>query len=40
MRAQVALAHADRLLAAGLQPFSIGIITPYNAQVALLISVL
>ncbi|CAL5218349.1 g9 [Coccomyxa viridis] len=34
--AKVALAHADRLLAAGLQPASIGIITPYNAQVHLM----
>ena len=25
--------HADRLVSAGLQPSSIGIITPYNAQV-------
>ena len=33
MRVQVALAHASRLLAAGVQPASIGIITPYNAQV-------
>ena len=32
---QVALAHADRLVSAGLQPSSIGIITPYNAQVKL-----
>ena len=32
---QVALAHADRLILAGLQPSSIGIITPYNAQVRL-----
>ena len=30
---QVALAHAGRLVAAGLQPANIGIITPYNAQV-------
>lgn len=32
---QVALAHADRLMSAGLQPSNIGIITPYNAQVKL-----
>ena len=32
---QVALAHADRLMSAGLQPSSIGIIAPYNAQVKL-----
>jgi hypothetical protein len=30
---QVALAHAGRLVAAGLEPANIGIITPYNAQV-------
>jgi superfamily I DNA and/or RNA helicase len=32
--AQAALAHAQRLLAAGLAPSDIGIITPYSAQVA------
>ncbi|WIA11524.1 hypothetical protein OEZ85_011635 [Tetradesmus obliquus] len=34
--AQAALAHVQRLLAAGLAPADIGIITPYSAQVALL----
>jgi superfamily I DNA and/or RNA helicase len=31
--AQAALAHVQRLLAAGLAPADIGIITPYSAQV-------
>ncbi len=31
--AAVALAHAQRLLSAGVRPERIGIITPYNAQV-------
>eukprot|EP00878_Enallax_costatus_P023460 GHUV01024954.1.p1 GENE.GHUV01024954.1~~GHUV01024954.1.p1 ORF type:complete len:171 (+),score=59.39 GHUV01024954.1:842-1354(+) len=34
--AEAALAHMQRLLAAGLSPADIGIITPYSAQVALL----
>eukprot|EP00882_Tetradesmus_deserticola_P026838 GHRQ01029647.1.p1 GENE.GHRQ01029647.1~~GHRQ01029647.1.p1 ORF type:complete len:532 (+),score=217.63 GHRQ01029647.1:349-1944(+) len=34
--AQAALAHVQRLLAAGLAPTDVGIITPYSAQVALL----
>ncbi|KAI8477001.1 MAG: P-loop containing nucleoside triphosphate hydrolase protein [Monoraphidium minutum] len=34
--ARAALAHVQRLLAAGLSPGDIGIITPYSAQVALL----
>jgi superfamily I DNA and/or RNA helicase len=33
--AQAALAHVQRLLAAGLAPADIGIITPYSAQVIL-----
>jgi superfamily I DNA and/or RNA helicase len=31
--AQAALAHAERLLAAGLAPTDVGIIAPYSAQV-------
>lgn len=31
--AAAALAHAERLIAAGLAPQDIGIITPYSAQV-------
>jgi hypothetical protein len=31
--AQAALAHVQRLLAAGLAPADVGIITPYSAQV-------
>ncbi|KAK9834338.1 hypothetical protein WJX81_008466 [Elliptochloris bilobata] len=34
--ARAALAHVRRLLAAGVRPADIGVITPYNAQVALL----
>jgi ATP-dependent RNA/DNA helicase IGHMBP2 len=34
--ARAALAHAERLIASGLAPSSIGLITPYSAQVALL----
>lgn len=33
--AQVALAHAQRLVALGVAPHDIGIITPYSAQVCL-----
>uniref|UniRef100_A0A7R9YTI7 AAA+ ATPase domain-containing protein n=1 Tax=Chlamydomonas euryale TaxID=1486919 RepID=A0A7R9YTI7_9CHLO len=34
--AKAVIAHVERLIAAGIAPESIGIITPYNAQVALL----
>lgn len=34
--ARAALAHVRRLVAAGLSPGDIGIITPYSAQVALI----
>ena len=32
-RLQVVLAHVNVLIAAGVQPSDIGVITPYNAQV-------
>jgi superfamily I DNA and/or RNA helicase len=31
--ARVVMAHVARLVAAGLRPANVGIITPYNAQV-------
>ena len=33
---QVVLAHLSRLIAAGVRPADVGVITPYNGQVALL----
>ena len=36
LRWQVVLTHLSRLIAAGVRPLDVGIITPYNGQVALL----
>jgi hypothetical protein len=33
---QIVLAHLSRLIEAGVRPIDVGVITPYNGQVALL----